>query len=148
MPEYRLYLEMVDAYNRPTSKTFEGTFGDYDTAAADAAALATATAVLTEARILSTTLSERLPFTDAVTAGANKDEGLTLTLRKPDNKKAPLHIPAPINAIFDANGYVITSPSIPAAVTNFLAFFQDGSGGWTFDDGEQWTEFVQGVLDK
>jgi hypothetical protein len=41
-------------------------------------------AVLTEMRILAYHVSQRIVFTDAVTAGANKDEGLNLTLRKAD----------------------------------------------------------------
>lgn len=149
MPVYGLYIEMVDAYNRPTSKRFESTdLADYAAAAASAAGLATSLAVLTECRILATTLSERLPFTDAVTAGANKDEGVTFTLRLPDNKKDNLSVPGPINAIFDINGIVITSPAIPVAVSNFLAHFADGAGDWTFSDGEQWAEYVKGTLDK
>lgn len=150
MPSYGLYVEMVDAYNRATSKRFESvaTLADYAAAAASAAAFITDLAVLTEARILAYTLSERIPFTDAVTSGANKDEGVTFTLRLPDNKKDNLSVPAPINSIFDANGNVITSPSIPAAVADFLANFSDGTGDWTFSDGEQYTEFVKGTLDK
>lgn len=149
MPVYGLYVEMVDAYNRPTSKRFESTdLADYAAAAASAAALTTDLAVLTEARILATTISERVPFTDAVTTGANKDEGVTFTLRLPDNKKDNLSVPAPINSIFDANGNVITAPALPAAVSDFLEHFEDGVGDWTFSDGEQWTEFVKGVLDK
>jgi len=149
MPEYGLYVEMVDAYNRPASKKFKSAdLADYATAAAAAAALLTDLAVLTELRILASTLSERTPFTDAVTSGANKDEGVTFTLRLPDNTKDSLSVPGPINAIFDANGNVITSPALPAAVSDFLANFENGTGDWTFSDGEQWDEFVKGVLDK
>lgn len=149
MPSYGLYVEMVDAYNRPTSKKFfSADLADYATAAASAAALTTDLAVLTEARILATTLSERTPFTDAVTAGANRDEGVTFTLRLPDNTKDDLKVPAPINSIFDDNGFVITEPALPAAVSDFLANFEDGTGDWTFSDGEQWSEFVKGSLDK
>lgn len=149
MPVYGLYIEMVDAYNRPTSKRFESTdLADYAAAAASAAALLVDLAVLSEARILASTISERLPFADAVTAGANKDEGVTFTLRLPDNKKDNLSVPAPINAIFDANGMVITSPAIPVAVSDFLANFSEATGDWTFSDGEQWAEFVKGTLDK
>lgn len=149
MPVYGLYVEMVDAYNRATSKRFESVdLVDYAAAAASAAALLTDLAVITEARILASTISERLPFADAVTAGANRDEGVTFTLRLPDNKKDNLSVPAPINSIFDANGMVITSPTLPASVVAFLGHFEDGSGEWTFSDGEQWAEFVKGSLDK
>lgn len=150
MPSYGMYIEMVDDYNRPTSKKFYSvsTMADYAAAAASAAAFVVDLAVLTEARILAYTLSERIPFTDAATTGANKDEGVTFTLRLPDNTKDSLAVPAPINAIFDANGAVITEPTLPAAVSDFLANFADGTGDWTFSDGEQYTEFVKGVLDQ
>jgi len=150
MPEYLATFELVDAYNRPGRKTFATvvTMADFDAAATAAAALYVDLAVLTEMRVLAYTISQRIPVVDAVTAGANRDEGVTFTLRKPDNYKDDLGVPAPINAIFDDNGMVITEPSLPVSVSDFLANFADGSGSWTFSDGEQWAEFVKGVLDS
>lgn len=148
MPEFVVRYEMIDDYNRPTSKTFPTTSdtADFAAAAAAAAALATDLAVLSEARILAYTISQRIVFTDAATSGANRDEGVVLSLRKPDNKRDDIRIPAPINAIFDENGNVITP--LPAAVDDFLDNFADGTGDFTFSDGEQFTEFVTGYLES
>lgn len=148
MPEFLVTYEMVDDYNRNTRKTFTTTAAtaDFAAAAAAAAALFTDLAVLTELRVLAYTVGQRVVVTDSATAGANRDEGLTLTLLKSDNYKAAIKVPGPINAIFDANGNVLTP--VPAAVQDFIDHFADGAGGFTFSDGEQWTEFVKGVLDK
>jgi hypothetical protein len=150
MPEFSATFELVDAYNRPSRKTFVtvADMADFDAAATSAAALFVDLAVLTEMRVLAYTISQRVSVTDAVTAGANKDEGVTFTLRKSDNFKDDIRIPGPINAIFDDNGNVITEPALPVAVSDFLANFADGTGDWTFSDGEQWTEFVIGKLDQ
>lgn len=150
MPEFQVTYELVDDYNRSGRKTFltASSTADFAAAAAAAAALAVDVAVLTEMRILAYSVSQRIAYTDAVTAGANRDEGVTFTLRKPDNLKDDIKIPAPINSIFDELGNVITSPSLPAAVSDFLDNFADGTGSFTFSDGEQWSEFVKGVLDK
>jgi len=150
MPAFSVTYELVDDYNRSGRKSWTtiATTTDFAAAAAAAAALAVDLAVLTELRVLAYHVSQRVAFTDAATAGANKDEGVTFTLRKPDNLKDSISIPGPINAIFDANGFVITEPALPAAVSDFLANFEDGTGAFTFSDGEQWTEFVKGTLDK
>jgi len=150
MPSYTARFELIDDFNRRGSKTFStlASVADYAAAAAAAAALQVDLAVLTGMRILAYTLSERIIVVDAATADASRDEGLTMTLRKDDNYNDDLKIPAPILSIFDANGFVITEPALPAAVSDFLANFESGSGVWTFSDGEQYTEFVQGRLDE
>lgn len=150
MPEYTARFELIDDFNRRGSKSFKTlpSVADYATAAAAAAAFQVDLAVLTGMRILAYTLSERIVVVDAATTDASRDEGLTMTLRKPDNANDDMKIPAPILSIFDANGQVITDPALPAAVSDFLANFEDGSGVWTFSDGEQYTEFVKGVLDE
>lgn len=147
MPTYKVRFEMVDDYNRPSSKSFETvpTTVDYAAAAAAAAALAVDLAVLTELRVLAYTITERIVMVDAVTAGANRDEGVVLSLRKPDQYLDDIRIPGPINAIFDDNGNVITP--LPAAVDDFLDNFADGTGDFTFSDGEQFAEFVRGYLE-
>jgi len=149
MPMFKVAFELVDAYNRTGRKTFEtlATTADFAAAAAAAAALFVDLAVLTKMRVLAYTISQRITVTDAVTAAANKDEGVTFTLRMVDLFKDDLKVPSPIDAIFDANGAVITSP-IPTAVTDFLAHFEAGTGVFTFSDGEQWSEFVKGTLDQ
>lgn len=148
MPEFSVSFELVDDYNRTGRKTFQtvAALADFAAAAAAAAALAVDLAVLTEMRILAYSVSQRIPFTDAVTSGANKDEGVNLTLRKEDNFKDNIRIPAPINAIFDGLGNVLTPT--PAAVQDFIDNFFTPAGEFAFSDGEQATEFVGGVLEQ
>lgn len=146
MPTYTVRYEMVDAYNRRTSKTFEtvSTMADETAALAAAAGLATDLANLTELDILAYNVSQRIVYTDSVTAGANKDEGVTFVLRKVDNYNDDIKVPGPINSIFDANG---NADLADAAVSAFLSNFLSG-GDFTFSDGEQATEAIKGTLDK
>lgn len=150
MPSFGVTYELVDDYNRSARKTWYTTSdtADFAAAAAAAAALFTDLAVLTELRVLAYTISQRVTVTDAATAGANRDEGVTFTLRMEDLFKDDLKVPGPINAIFDENGNVITSPALPAAVSDFLDNFAAAGGAFTFSDGEQWSEYVTGKLDK
>jgi len=146
MPEYQVTYEMIDAYNRRTRKTFHtvATMADETAALAAAAALATDLGNLTELDILAYSVAQRVVYTDTVVAGANKDEGVTFTLRKVDNFNDDIKVPGPINSIFDGNGNVIATD---AAVTAFLANFLTG-GDFTFSDGEQAQALVKGTLDK
>jgi hypothetical protein len=143
---------MVDDYNRTASKEFEMLPAVVTLTAAEtaAAALAAAIAALSELRVLAYTISQRYVFTDAVTPGGNRDEGITITMRKVDLMKGSLKLPGPINSVFDENGMVITSPAIPTAVQDFIDQFEylGATAAFTFSDGEQWTEFVSGTLDK
>lgn len=146
MPEYSVTFEMLDAYNRRTRKTYHtvSTMADETAALAAAAGLATDLANLSELDILAYTVGQRIVYTDTVDAGANKDEGLTLTIRKVDNFNDDLKVPGPINSIFDANGNAdLTDAAVSAFVANFLT-----GGDFTFSDGEQGTIAVKGVLDK
>lgn len=145
MPTYDVRFEMLDAYNRRASKTFQTVdLADEAAALAAAAGLATDLANLTELDILAYNVSQRVVYTDTVTAGANRDEGVTFTLRKVDNYNDDLKVPGPINAIFDANGNV---DPVNAAVAAFISNFLTG-GDFTFSDGEQATALVKGTLDK
>ena len=146
MPAYTVVFEMVDAYERPTRKEFEtvATIADEAAALAAAAALATDLGNITEARILAYTVARRVVYVDTVDAGANRDEGAIMTLRKEDNKKASIRVPAPINAIFNADGTLdLTNAIVTAFATNFLT-----GGDWTFSDGEQAGELVSGYLES
>ena len=146
MPAYTVSYELVDDYNRRTSKTFVtvDTVVDEAAALALAATMAANLAGLSEARILSYTVSQRIVYTDTVTTGANKDEGVTFSMLKEDNYRDNIRVPAPINSIFDANG---NADLADAAVTAFVNQFLAGAD-WTFSDGEQATEVLNGTLDS
>ncbi len=146
MPVFQLTVGMIDDYNRKTTKRFESvaTMADFPAALAAAATLITDLGNIGEARILWYEVGQRTIYTDSVTVGANIDEGVTFTIEKEDNNNAPLHLPAPINAIFDGDGNVILTDT---AVTAFISHFLTG-GNWTFNDGEQGNRLVRGKLDK
>jgi len=146
MPKFNVTFELVDAYGRSARKSYETTesMADFSAAATAAAALAADLAGITEAEVLSYVISHRSTYSDSVTVGANRDEGATLVLRKEDNFKGVLRVPAPINAIFDAQGNVDITNS---AVTNFVANFLSGAD-FVFSDGEQATAILSGKLDK
>lgn len=144
--------EMEDDYSRTASKEYELLPAVVTLAAAEAAALAFADALATisELRVLAYTIRQRYVYTDTVTPGANRDEGVTFTMRKVDLMKGSIKVPGPINSIFDAEGKVITSPTLPTAVSDFLEHFHHlgATAAFTFSDGEQWVEYSSGTLDK
>ena len=146
MPAFKVMYELVDDYERKFRKTFEtvDTIADFDAAVVVAGDLAQDIAGLTEGRILAYTVSQRTVYTDVVTTGANRDEGVTFTLRKEDNQNDSIKMNAPINAIFNLDGTVNLTH---AAVTAFIANFLTG-GDFTFSDGEQADELLRGKLDE
>lgn len=146
MPVYEVRYEMEDGFGRQTSKTFE-TVDLLDEAAALTAAsgMAADLAAISEARILAYTVKQRVVHSDTVTAGANKDEGAILTLRKEDNRKDEIRVPAPPDSIFDGQGNV---DIVDALVVAFVANFLTPGGEFTFSDGESATEIVSGYLES
>lgn len=145
MAQYTVSYQMVDAYNRAASKEFV----TVDTVADEAAALTLASGLaddiagLSELRVLSYTVSRRIVYADVVTAGANRDEGITFQLLKEDNYKGNIRLPGPLNSVFDGNGNAdLTNASITAFINNFLT-----GADWTFSDGEQASEVLNGTLD-
>jgi hypothetical protein len=146
MPEFLVMYELEDAYHRKTRKTFATVddMADFDAAVTAAGDLAADIAGLSELDVLAYTVSQRTAYTDTVTAGANKDEGVTFTMRKADNRNDDIKVPGPINAIFNTQGQ---ADMANAAVTAFLANFLTG-GDFTFSDGEQAIEAIKGTLDE
>lgn len=146
MPTFTVSYELVDFYKRKGTKRYEttATMTDFAAAQAAAAALATDLANITEMEILAYSVGERTVYSDSVISGANKDEGVTFTMRKLDNQNAALKVPAPINAIFNEDG---TVDLLDAAVTAYVANFMSGAD-FTFSDGEQASQLVSGRLDK
>ena len=145
MPAYTVTFQLVDDYNRPASKEFVTVDTVVDEAAALtlAAAMAGAIAGLSELRILSYTVSQRIVYTDTVTVGANRDEGVTFSMLKEDNYKGNIRLPGPINSIFDGNGNAdLTDAAVTAFINNFLT-----GADWTFSDGEQASAVLNGTLD-
>lgn len=151
MTVFQLRVTLEDAYSRQTTRSYEtedisgaDKGAEFLTARGYAATLITAIEGLSDANVLSWTLGERVVNADSVSGNANVDEGLTLVLRKTDNYKGVLKIPAPVMTVFNPDETAdITDPLITAFTDHFVA-----GNGFTFSDGENQTALVKGRLDK
>jgi hypothetical protein len=143
MAIFPVSFSLVDAYGRPATKRFDVDAVDHAAAMTAAGAFAADLAGITELRILSYVVGERVTYTDTADAGANRDEGVTLSVRTADNEKAVIKVPGPVNAIFNPDGSVdLTDGAVTAFIANYLA------GTVLVDDGETVTELISGRLDK
>lgn len=145
MPVYNVNVEIVDAQNRKTSKNYETQdLADFAAALVAADTLVDALALITEGDILSYIVSQRIVYTDTVTAGANADEGGTFVLRKADNRHCAHKIPMPIAAIRQPDGSLdIEDASVIAYFGNFM-----DAGDFVMSDGEVVTTVISGKLDR
>lgn len=144
MPQYKLNIQLEDAYTRRTTRRFTVDAVDQATAMTNAAAFVDDYAAFSEAEILKWSLAEETTYADAVIAGANIDEGVTLTVEiNNSEKRAAIKIPAPGNSVINADGSVDLTATI---VTDFIAHFT--SGFVLVSDGETVTALKKGVLDK
>jgi len=143
MADFEVTYTLEDAYQRVGTKRYDFSAADHPTALTAALAMADDLAALTEMRILWYVVHTRVAYSDSVTAGANKDEGITLVVRTTDNEKAVLKVPGPMNAVINADGTVdITNALVSDYVDNFI------TGDFTVSDGEDVTELLSGRLDK
>lgn len=151
MTVFTLNTTMQDAYGRTTRKLFktEDISGadigaEYLAAQGFATTLLTALGNISEAQILYYNLGREVVYTDTFDAGANVDEGMTALARKTNNKLTVIKVPAPINAIFNADGTLDITDAIVTSYTNhFIA-----GNGFTISDGENILVLVSGRLDK
>jgi len=144
MPTYVVRYTLVDSEGREGTKTFETqNLADYAAALVAADALADDLAVVSGAEILRYSISEILTYVDAVTAGSNKDEGVTLVVRKTDSMRDVIRIPAPTKTYLDGSGNVdITDAGVLSYFDNFTS-----SGDFLFSDGELAVTLLSGKLD-
>lgn len=151
MTVFFLHVTLEDAYGRQSTKRYESedisgvdlgaellTFQGFVTT------LLAALANLSEADVLAYNMGTRVTYTDTVDAGANLDEGITLSVRKLDNYKGILKVPAPVNSVVNADGTVdITDALVTAYYNHFLV-----TGGFTLSDGENAQALLSGRLDR
>ena len=143
MAEFLVTYSLVDAYDRSATKRFTVEAIDHATALTEAGLMAADLADLTELDILWYVVGDKVVYTDTVVAGANRDEGITLSVRKADNEKAVIKVPGPINAVLNPDGTVdMANAAITAFVANFL------SGVFRISDHEVVTDALSGKLDK
>lgn len=148
---FTLRVLLKDDQNREISKlyqskVFTGADLGADILLADAAAdaLMSDLAALSGLGIVRSFLSVMKVGSQVITAGANKDEGLTMIVEKPDSYKAVVKVPAPPQSIFDGNGNLdIADPLATDYIANFLV-----GADWTVSDGEFVSELISGSLDE
>lgn len=134
---------MLDAFGRRTTKRYELDALDFVTAQANMALFVIDLAALSDSEILRTTVAQTVEVADTVTAGANKDEGLTMQFDLGAGKSAAHKVISPVKSIFDANGNAdLTDP----LVTNYAANFT--SGAFLVSDGETALGLNKATLDK
>lgn len=145
MTIYNLSVTMVDDDQRKTTKEYvSADLADEATALASAAALVDSLQDVTELEIISYRLAQRIVYVGALTAGANVDEGATITVRLEDNYDEVMKWPGPIQAIRNGDGTIdVNSTEVQAYTVNFLA-----AADWTISDGEQISQVLRGKLDK
>lgn len=143
MADFAMAMTYVDAYQRRGTKRYELSATDFTAALARAATLATALGNLMEADILKYTVGQEVPYTDTVDAGANRDEGITISADLGAGKTAAIKVPTPVNTVINPDGTVdITDGLITAFEAEFL------SGEVLVSDGETVLDFLSGKLDK
>lgn len=144
MPNYNSTITLEDAYSRVYTMRVE-TSNVLDAAAAKTVidAFLVDLAAFSELQILAYTVSERFVYTDAIVAGANKDEGATFVARKEDAYKAIQRVPGPVAAVRNSDGTIDLSNALTA----------DLLANWTVDpgllisDGEVVSAWLKGTLD-
>ena len=143
MAEFGVGYTLEDAYGRVATKRFTVAAADHATAVTEAGNMAVDLAGVSEAQILWYTVQEKTVYSDSADAGANKDEGITLVVRKADNEKAVIKVPAPINAAINPDGTVDLANALVLSFTNNFT-----SGVFRISDHEVVTEVLSGTLDK
>lgn len=142
---------LEDDYGRQARKVFQSQVyngvdvgADRNSVATDWAAFQADLLAITEAQLLTVQIADQAVVSDTPTVGANIDEGATLSVRKANNKKAVIKVPAPVNSIFNADGTVDLTDAI---VTNYYGHFE-AAGFLTVSDGELAAALLSGKLDK
>ncbi len=144
MPEYNVAFTYADGQNREGRKTFKTqTLANFAAAETAAGLLYSDLAAIMDAEILRYSISGDTVVADAGGATANKDEGITIQVRKTNSLRDVLRVPAPVTGLLDGNGNLDTSNVL---VTNYVENFQS-AGDFTFSDGEMAVDIIGGWLD-
>lgn len=144
MPLYPVTLGLSDAYGRTTTRSFKIDAVDFTTAQATVAALVPDYQAATELLVYKSELTDKQLYAGVVTAGANKDEGMTISveLATEQGKKASIQVPGPVESIRNPDGTIdITDAIMTALEANFVG------GGVTVSDGEDVSTFIKATLD-
>ena len=143
MAQFFVGVTYVDAYTRKGTKEFELSVADHATALTRAASLVGALAGIMDGKILKYSVRQDVAYSDSLTAGANKDEGISISCDLGAGKTATLKIPAPDKSVINADGTLdLTDAAVTALESEYL------SGEVVISDGETVLDFLKGTLDK
>lgn len=143
MTLFDVTYKLTDAYGRDSRKTFQVDAADIATAQTLAGDLNADLQAITGMAVLQYSINlVTVVAGDTPDATANKDEGGTFQVRKADNDKASVKIPAPVDSIRNVDGTLDLTDLI---VTNFFDNFVGGA--WRVSDGEQVIALLKGTLD-
>lgn len=138
-----LHVQLADDFNRGRSMNFQADEIDFATMQTVATGFLADLAGLTKLEIVTYTIKLKQAYSDAVTAGANKDAGITLSFRKADGEKTPLQVPDPVAGVVLGDGSVdLTDANLVAFVDNWL------TGNFRISDGETAVALLSGKLDE
>lgn len=143
MAKFGLRVSFEDAFTRRGSKRFELEALDFPTALINADAFVVSLAAAMGADILVYCVSDDVLFTDSVTAGANLDEGITISVDLGGGKRAALKIPTPEGAYINTDGTVDMANALITAVEAHYT-----AGKVLISDGETVLDFLSGKLDR
>jgi len=143
MPDYKVTLSMRDAYARETTRS--AIINATDPVAADVAVglWVTDLQASTELQIFKSVIAVESLYAGAPAAGANKDEGMTLSVLLVDGvKKASIQIPGPVQSIRNPDGTIdLTDPIMTDLLVNYT------NGNIRISDGEVVGSYIKGTLD-
>jgi hypothetical protein len=140
---FDLTVQMEDDYGRGHTKRFQTDEVDFATAQTAINGFLADLAGLTKLQIVTYTISEKSAYSDAIVSGANKDAGITLSVRKDDGEKAVLKVPDPVVGVVLGDGSVdLTNALVVDFVDNFI------TGNFKVSDGEDTTALLSGRLDE
>lgn len=143
MPIYDVTVTLRDAYNRTTTKRFQTDETDHAAAVSAANLFCADLSAITEAEIIAYTVGLKTAYTDAVSAGANLDEGVTLSVELTSGKRAVIKVPAPVKSPVNPDGSVdITDTLVTDFLDNWLV------GNFLLSDGETVSSLLSGRLDR
>jgi len=151
MPDFKLDIKILDAYNRTTRKRYVVDATDWATASAIAIDFAQDLDAIIGGEVVFCGLQFDLTGSlagvkSSPTAGANVDEGITFSawLDKSPPVKYSLKVPTPLNTYLDAAG------NVDLTDTDVDAFLDDFTGAIALEvsDGDTIASFISGSLDS
>lgn len=142
MAIFNLTVQLGDDYGRNTHKHYELDVTDFATAVTECGLFLIDLAAITKLEVITYTIAQKTAYSDSVTAGANKDAGVTLSVRKTDGEKAIIKVPDLVA------GLVLGDGTVDIAAATIIAFLDNWiSDNFLVSDGEVVEALLSGKLD-